>query len=198
MSRYTGPKHKIARREGVNIFGKTSQSLERKLNIPPGIHGKKRARKMSEYGIQLREKQKLKRSYGMSEKQFRKYVLAAQKDKDNTIDVLVKLLETRLDNIVYRLGFGKSRAQARQLVSHRHVFVNGNKVNIPSYKVLEGDKVEISPKFPVDTKEEGEVEVEIPTFLSKKDLAGSMVRLPNREDVANPVDYQLVIEFYSR
>src|SRR3989344_7019382 len=144
MGRYTGPKHKLARREGLNILEKTSQSLDRRINIPPGIHGKRRARKLSEYGMQLREKQKLKRIYGLMEKQFKKYVILAQKRKANTEDALVEHLEARLDNIIYRLGFGKTRAQARQMVAHRHVFVNGKKINIPSYAVREGDIITIS------------------------------------------------------
>lgn len=201
MARYTGPKHKLARREGVNILGKTSASLDRRLNVPPGAHGKRRARKPSEFGVQLREKQKLKRIYGLMERQFKKYVISAQRSKITTEDALVQLLETRLDNIVYRLGFGKSRPQARQLVSHRHVYVNGKKVSIPSYKVAEGDKIALSPKFPIiQTEEEKEEKsvVEVPDFLSKKDLEGKLVRVPLSQDIANPVDYQLVIEFYSR
>lgn len=196
--RYTKAKHKLARREGVNIFGKASASLERRLNITPGIHGKKRARKLSEYGVQLREKQKLKRTYGLTEKQFRKYAMQAQKAKENTIEVLVQGLETRLDNVVFRLGFGKSRSQARQMVSHRHILVNGKKVNIPSYKVSEGDKIAVSAKFPQIMSEEEKKEAKIPEFLIKEETEGTLKRLPNLEDVANPVDYQLVIEFYSR
>lgn len=198
MARYTKAKHKLARREGINILGKTSASLDRRINTTPGAHGKKRARKLSEYGIQLREKQKLKRTYGLTEKQFRKYALVAQKAKENTIDLLVQQLESRLDNIVYRLGFAKSRAQARQMVSHRHILVNGQKVNIPSYRVSEGDKILVSPKFFVKMVEEDKSEAQIPEFLSKKDVEGQVMRLPVLSDVANPVDYQLVIEFYSR
>ncbi|OGH12195.1 MAG: 30S ribosomal protein S4 [Candidatus Levybacteria bacterium RIFCSPHIGHO2_01_FULL_40_10] len=200
MSRYTGPKHKLARREGVNIFGKASASLERRLNVIPGIHGKRRARKLSEYGIQLREKQKLKRTYGVSEAQFRKYAMLAQKAKENTIDILVQLLETRLDNVVYRLGFGKTRFQARQMVSHRHIFVNGKKLNIPSYSVREGDIIAVSPKFaPEEIKARVESEERLtPSYLSQETLEGKLIRLPTRDDIANPVDYQLVIEFYSR
>lgn len=198
MARYTKSKHKLARREGVNIFDKSSASLERRLNVIPGIHGKKRGRKLSEYGVQLREKQKLKRTYGLTEKQFKRYVLSAQKSKENTIELLVQGLESRLDNIVYRFGFGKSRAQARQMVSHRHILVNDSKINIPSYKISEGDKITVSPKFEVAPKEEDENEANVPEFLSKKDKAGKVVRLPSLSDVANPVDYQLVIEFYSR
>lgn len=198
MARYTKAKHKLARREGINILGKASASLERRLNVIPGSHGKKRARKLSEYGLQLREKQKLKRIYGLLERQFRKYVLNAQSQKINTEDALIGLLETRLDNVVYRLGFGKSRAQARQMVSHRHILVNGKKVNIPSYRISEGDKIILSSKFPIESPEENEIEPEIPSFLTKNDKEGTLIRLPERADVANPVDYQLVIEFYSR
>jgi small subunit ribosomal protein S4 len=199
MARYTGGKHKLARREGINILEKTSQSLERRLNVAPGAHGKKRTRKLSEFGIQLREKQKLKRIYGLQEKQFRKYALKAQKAKENTIDILVQQLETRLDNVVYRLGFGKSRAQARQMVSHRHVVVNGRKVNIPSYAVRPGDMITISPKFQTEElKARLEENKETLAFLERKDIQGKLSRLPTEADVANPTNYQLVVEFYSR
>lgn len=197
MAKYNGPKHKLARREGINILGKTSQSLERRLNVIPGSHGKRRARKLSEYGVQLREKQKLKRIYGLLERQFRKYVLEAQNKKINTEDALIQILETRLDNVVYRLGFGKTRPQARQMVSHRHIFVNGQKVNIPSYRVIAGDTITLGPKF-IKEPVEGEEAPAIPEYLSRENEAGKLVRVPTREDVANPVDYQLVIEFYSR
>jgi small subunit ribosomal protein S4 len=196
--RYTKSKHKLARREGVNILGKTSASLERRINIIPGVHGKKRARKLSEYGVQLREKQKLKRTYGLTEKQFRKYALAAQKAKENTIEMLIQGLETRLDNVVYRLGYGKSRAQARQMVSHRHILVNGRKINIPSYKVTIKDTISVSPKFPAILVEEEGIEANLPEYLAKTETNGKLKRLPALSDVANPVDYQLVIEFYSR
>ncbi len=198
MARYTGPKHKLARREGVNILEKTSRSLDRRLNVTPGIHGKKRARKLSEFGLQLREKQKLKRIYGLLEKQFKRSVIAAQNKKINTEDALVQALETRLDNLVYRLGFAKTRYQARQMVSHRHVFVNGEKVNIPSYTVKEKDVITISPKFQTEEVKERVEATKLPTFLSRKDLEGKLINLPTRDDVVNPVNYQLVIEFYSR
>lgn len=198
MARYTGPKHKLARREGINILGKTSRSLDRRLNVVPGFHGKRRARKLSEFGIQLREKQKLKRIYGLMEKQFRNYVKAAQSKKINTEEALIQLLETRLDNIVYRLGFGKTRAQARQMVSHRHVFVNEKKINIPSYSVKPQDVISISAKFQKQDEEEEVSEIEVPGFLQKKGFQGKLVKLPLKDDVANPVNYQLVVEFYSR
>jgi small subunit ribosomal protein S4 len=196
--RYTGPKHKLARREGLNILEKTSQSLDRRLNIPPGVHGKKRTRKLSEYGIQLREKQKLKRIYGLTEKQFKKYIAYAQKKRENTEDALVARLETRLDNIIYRLGFGKTRAQARQMVAHRHILVNGKKVSIPSYSVREGDAITLSQEFMRDEIKERIENQSIPPFLEREDFRGKVLRSPTKADVANPVNYQLVIEFYSR
>src|SRR3989344_6489186 len=125
MGRYTGPKHKLARREGVNILDKTSASLQRRLNIPPGQHARKRKKRLSEYGGQLREKQKAKAMYGLFEKQFKKLFRNALSQKAETGELLISLLETRLDNMVYRLGFARSRAGARQLVSHAHVLVNG-------------------------------------------------------------------------
>lgn len=196
MARYKGPKHRLARLEGVNILEKTSNSLERRLNIIPGIHGKKGRRKTSEYGIQLREKQKLKKIYGLLEKQFRNYVTNAQRNKGNTEEALVQLLETRLDNVVYRLGFAKSRFQARQIVSHRHVLVNGQKINIPSYQVKTGDTVTLDPKM-LKFQEKKEENVMLP-FLERTETEGKLVKLPESADVPNPVDYQLVIEFYSR
>jgi len=196
MARYTGPKHRLARREGINILEKNSPSLDRRLNIPPGIHGKKGRRKISEYGLQLREKQKLKKTYGLLEKQFRNYVMQAQKRKGNTEETLIQLLETRLDNIIYRLGFANSRNQARQLVSHGHVLINGKKVNIPSYAVKTGETI----TFDSTTMKLQEVKEEVQTlpFVERKDAAGQLSRMPESAEVPNPVDYQLVIEFYSR
>src|SRR3989344_9192933 len=125
MARYTGPKHKLARREGINILDKTSGSLQRRLNIPPGQHARKRKKRVSEFGEQLREKQKAKAMYGLFEKQFKKLFSFVESQKAETGELLISLLETRLDNMVYRLGFARSRAGARQLVSHAHVLVNG-------------------------------------------------------------------------
>ncbi len=199
MARYTGPKHRLARLEGVNILEKNSPSLERRLTAIPGIHGKRGRRKVSEYGLQLREKQKLKKIYGLLEKQFRNYVDLAQKKKANTEDVLVSLLETRLDNVVYRLGFANSRAQARQFVSHRHVMVNGKTVNIPSYKVADGDTIEMDAlMIKKDEEKEATDEKILLPFVEKKKNTGKLLRRPESADVPNPVDYQLVIEFYSR
>lgn len=201
MARYTGPKHKLARREGINIFGKVSRSLDKRINILPGAHGKRGRRKASEFGIQLREKQKLKRTYGILEKQFKKYVVLAQKKREDTTDALVQLLETRLDNMVYRLGFAKSRFQARQFVSHRHILVNGKKVNIPSYTITVGDEISLSSKLVAKNEEIKrllEDELELPAFLKRENGRGKLLKIPTKDEISNPVDYQLVIEFYSR
>src|SRR3989344_6221691 len=146
MARYTGPKHRLARREGVNILDKTSQSLQRRLNVPPGIHGKKRKKRLSEFGTQLREKQKAKATYGLFEKQFKKLFRNVEAQRAETGELLIAHLETRLDNLVYRLGFARSRAGARQLVSHGHIMVNDKRVNIPSYQVKVDDIISLSPK----------------------------------------------------
>lgn len=202
MARYTGPKHKIARREGVNILEKSSGSLERRLNVTPGIQSRRGGRrKMSEYGLQLREKQKLKRSYGLLEKQFRKYVEMAQKSRENTDEMLIQLLEGRLDNVVYRLGFANSRNQARQFVSHGHIIVDGKKVTIPSYNVKVGQKVSLSDKLlknEVLKLKISETKENVLPYLERKDTLGKLSRRPTRDEVPNPADYQLVIEFYSR
>lgn len=200
MARYTGPKHKLARREGVNILDKTSASLQRRLNIPPGIHGRKGKRRSSEFGTQLREKQKLKASYGILEKQLRNLVKKVEAKKGDTGEMLISLLETRLDNIVYRLGFAKSRFQARQLVSHGHVRVNDKKVTIPSYQVTEGDIVTLSPKMQkkesiLKTIEERQ---EVVSYLERAAVVGKVIRMPKTEDIRVPFSTQLIIEYYSR
>lgn len=200
MARYTGPKHRLARREGVNVLEKQSPSLDRKLNIPPGIHTRRGRRKPSEYGIQLREKQKLKKIYGLLEKQFRRYVDEAQRERGNTSERLVQLLESRLDNVVYRLGFAHSRFQSRQMVTHGHVQVNGKKVSIPSYQVHDGDIITLTSKMlqTVPIQEKIKEEIVVPDYLGRKQAVGTFLRVPNLDEVPNPVEYQLVIEFYSR
>lgn len=200
MARYTGPKHKLARREGVNILDKSSQSLARRLNVPPGVHGKKRKKRLSEYGLQLREKQKAKAVYGLLEKQFKKLVQAVRKKKGDTKELILSTLETRLDNLVYRLGFAKSRFMARQLVSHGHILVNDKKVNIPSYRVKIDDIVALSPKIQNNPgilellKEKNET---LP-FLEKKGVSGKLIRMPKTDELHVPFDMQLIIEYYSR
>src|SRR4026207_164613 len=144
MARYTGPRSKKSRRYGVPLFG-TSKSLERK-NYPPGVHGEKGRRKQSEYAVALGEKQKLRYQYGVLERQFRRYFQIASTKRGVTGEILLQLLETRLDNVVYRLGFANSRSAARQMVSHGHVQVNGRKVNISSFNVKAGDTIMVKEK----------------------------------------------------
>lgn len=200
MARYTGPKHKLARREGINVLDKTSVSLQRRLNTPPGIHGAKGKRRLSEYGQQLREKQKLKAIYGILEKQLSNLVKKVQKEKGETGELLISLLETRLDNIIYRLGFANSRFQARQLVSHGHVLVNNKKVNIPSFHVRPHDVISLSPRTQQNPvfKKLVEEKIEVLPYLERKAAVGKLSRMPKREDLEVPFSTQLIIEYYSR
>ena len=200
MGRYTGPKHKLARREGVNILDKQSGSLQRRLNIPPGgIQGRKRKKRLSEYGIQLREKQKAKTIYGLLEKQFGNLVKTVEKKKGETGEMLVSLLETRLDNLVYRLGFAKTRAMARQIVSHGHITVNGKKVNIPSYQVKVNNIISLLPSIQKNPQVlQALEETHTLSFIKKEGIFGKLIRMPKREDVQLPFDLQLIIEYYSR
>lgn len=200
MARYTGPKHKLVRREGVNILDKTSASLQRRLNIPPGQHGRKRKKRLSEYGEQLREKQKAKAMYGLFEKQFKKLFREVEKQKGETGELFVAMLETRLDNIVYRLGFSRSRAGARQLVSHGHVLVNDKRVNIPSYQVKVDDVLTIDQKSSKNQLVAQAIEErkELLPFIERKGMVGKLSRLPEKEDVEVPFNTQLIIEYYSR
>ncbi len=200
MARYTGPKHRLARKEGVNLLDKTSQTLTRRLNTPPGVHGKKRKKRLSEFGLQLREKQKAKTTYGLMEKQFKNLVQAVQVKRGDTKELIVSALETRLDNLVYRLGFAKTRFMSRQIVSHGHVLVNGKRLNIPSYAVKVDDVISLSTKMQGNkiVLETNEEKTEILPFLNKKGLSGKLVRLPKLEDLQVPFDLQLIIEYYSR
>src|SRR3989339_302056 len=195
MARYTGPKHKLARREGVNILDKTSASLQRRLLVPPGVHGRKRKRTLSEFGQQLREKQKAKSLYGLLEKQLRNLVQTVQKKKGETGEMLISLLETRLDNIIYRLGFAKSRFMARQLVSHGHVFINNKKVTIPSFHVKEGDVVSISPKIQKnpDILKLFEDKPLLLPFLKREGASGALLRMPKQTDLEVPFNMQLIV-----
>lgn len=206
MARYTGPKFRLDRREGTNLFlkGKRSTSpkhpLERKGAVPPGQHGAKYvSKKVSDYGLQLREKQKVKRMYGLLERQFRRYYEEAAKQKGATGETLLRLLETRLDNIVYRLGFAFSRTQARQLTNHGHVRVNEQKVNIPSYRVKVDDVISLSTKAQQFefVKAAGE-ENTLTEWLERKALVGKLRRLPVREDIEADINEQQIVEFYSR
>ena len=199
MGRYTGPKDRLSRREGFDLFGKGARLT--RLNVPPGMHGNKGIRKTSEFARQLREKQKVKRMYGLMEKQLHKYIEQALKTLGNTSNVLFALLERRLDNVVYRLGLAPSRPAARQLVSHRHVTVNNKIVNIPSYQVKKDDLISLtakgvtvpSTKLMLENKDHT-----LPKWLQKKALRGKVSRLPVRDDVQEEIDDASMIEFYSR
>ncbi len=199
MARYTGPKDRLSRREGFDLFGKGAKLT--RLAVPPGVHGPKGLRGFSQYGKQLREKQKIKRLYGVLEKQFRKYVRQALKTKGNTGETLLSLLERRLDNVVYRLGFVPTRPAGRQLVSHGHVLVNGKKVNIPSYLVREGETIGLSSraiKIPAVKKSLEESGRKIPNWLIRKAVVGLVKRKPKSEDIQEPISVQDIIEYYSR
>ena len=208
MARYKDEQCRICRREGQKLFLKGSRCYTDKCSISrrnyaPGQNGQKK-KKLSEYGTQLREKQKTKSFYGVGEKQFRKYFEMASNKKGITGDNLLQILESRLDNVVYRLGFAASRAQARMLVTHGHFDVNGKKVNIPSYLVKAGDVIsvrEIKKDSPV-IKENVEVNASrpVPAWLEKETekLSGKVVSLASREDVDLPVEEHLIVELYSK
>lgn len=199
MARYTGPKDRLSRRENFDIFSAGTKLT--RLNTPPGVHGPKGAKGSSQYGKQLREKQKVKRMYGMMEKQFRSVVEEALKSKGNTGEALLTSLEKRLDNVVFRLGFAPSRPSARQLVSHRHVLVNGKKVNIPSYKTKVGDTIGVDSKaleIPEVKKGLDNEDLVIPGWLEKKAAVGRIAKEPKRADVTESISEQDIVEFYSR
>ena len=200
MARYTGPKHRLARRVGVNVLDKTSNSLARRLSVPPGVHARKRKRRLSEFGQQMVEKQKAKFTYGIMEKQFKNLVEKVSKRKGDTQEFMISLLETRLDNVVYRLGFGKTRNMARQMVTHGHILVNGKKVSIPSYSVLEGDVITLSKKAQgnVGVLNALKEEKELLPFVKREGLTGKLLRLPKREDLQMPFNLRQIIEYYSR
>ena len=201
MARYRGPKHRLARRAGKNILEKTSESLTRRLNIPPGMHAVRSRRRVSEYGIQLREKQVAKRTYNLLEKQFRKYYDVAKKVKGKTGEKLLQMLETRLDNVVYRLGFAPSRNMARQLVSHRHISINGKVVNIPSYKIKVNEVVSIGDKamkIPSVAKLLENENFKVLDWLERKANSGKVNAIPTRDQIPTDVNEQLIVEFYSK
>ncbi len=200
MARYTGPKDRLSRRVGFDLFGKGAKLT--RLMVPPGVHGPKGARRrVSQYGRQLREKQKVKRLYGVLERQFKRYVAEALKSKVNTADKLLSLFERRLDNVVFRLGFAPSRPAARQLVSHRHILVNGKKVNIPSYQVKVGETIGLTStaiEVPAVKKLLEIKEPKIPAWLQRKAAVGKVKRQPVTDDVPEPISTQDIVEFYSR
>ncbi|MBO4445766.1 MAG: 30S ribosomal protein S4 [Clostridia bacterium] len=206
MSRYTGAVCKQCRREGKKLFLKGDRcytgkcALERR-SYAPGQHGQGR-KKTSEYGIQLRTKQQARRYYGIQESQFHKYFLMAEKMEGMTGENLLKLCESRLDNVVYLLGFASSRQQARQLVTHGHFKVNGKKCNIPSYLLCAGDTISIKEKS-ADTESfkvilEANGSRPVPTWLSKDNTSGKVVNLPDREQIGVPVEEHYIVEYYSK
>ena len=206
MARYTDEQCRICRREGQKLFLKGTRCFTDKCSIArrnyaPGQHGQKRA-KLSEYGTQLREKQKTKSYYGVGEKQFRGYFEMASNKKGVTGENLLQILESRLDNVVYRLGFGTSRAQARQFVNHGQFEVNGKKVDIPSYLVKAGDVITVreNKKDNVTIKANVESARPVPAWLelNNETLSGKVVRLASREDVDIPVEEHLIVELYSK
>src|SRR3989304_4478735 len=199
MARYTGPKDRLSRREGFDLFGKGAKLT--RLGVPPGVHGPKGVRGSSQYGRQLREKQKVKRLYGVLEKQFRNYVEEALKTRGNTGERLIQLLESRLDNVVFRLGFAPTRPASRQLVSHRHVLVDGKKVNIPSYRVKPGEIISLTPKGLAVPSVKAMFEIKefkLPNWLERKAAVGKVVSEPKAEDIIEPISVQDIVEFYSR
>lgn len=199
MARYTGPKDRLSRREGFDLYGAGAKLT--RLTVPPGVHGPRGIFKQSQYAKQLREKQKVKRLYGLMEKQFRRYVNTALKSKGNTGVMLLSLLERRLDNTIFRLGFAPTRPSARQVVSHRHVLIDGKKVNIPSYQVKPGETITLDAKamkIPSVKKLLEEQDFKIPTWLKRKGGAGKIEREPKREDIVEPISEQDIVEFYSR
>lgn len=207
MAKYINPKCRLCRREGNKLFLKGERCyspkcpLERKGPVPPGQHGQKRKRRLSEYGLQLREKQKAKRIYGVLERQFRRYFKKASRAKGETGHVLIRILETRLDNVLYRLGFTPSRSIARQLVSHRHVLVDNNRVNLASYLVKPEQIISLTPKaleLVVIKKSLAEKERKIPSWLKRKAAIGKIVRLPEKEEIESEINENLIVEYYSR
>lgn len=201
MARYTGPRTKIARKFGDAIYG-ADKSFERK-NYPPGFHGaNKKRRKTSEYGLQLKEKQKAKYTYGILEKQFSNLFKKAQRNKGVTGEVLLQLLESRLDNVVFRLGIAPTRSGARQLVSHRHVTVNGAVVNVPSYQLRPGDIVgvrEKSKSLEVITESlEGRRASASWLEWDGSQMSGKFMNRPEREEIPENIKEQLIVELYSK
>ena len=207
MARYLGPKGKLSRREGTDLFLKSARRAigdKVKFDSKPGQHGRTSGSRTSDYGLQLREKQKVKRMYGVLEKQFRKYFAEAERRKGNTGANLLFILESRLDNVVYRMGFGSTRAEARQMVSHKAILVNGNSVNIPSYQVKVGDVISVREK----SKKQNRVvealslaqQVGMPAWVEvNADKAeGTFKKVPDRDEFGSDINESLIVELYSR
>ena len=206
MARYLGPKLKLSRREGTDLFLKSGvRAIDTKCKIEtiPGQHGARRGR-LSDYGVQLREKQKVRRIYGVLEKQFRNYYKQAARQKGNTGENLLQLLEQRLDNVVYRIGFASTRAEARQLVSHKAILVNGKVVNVPSFNVSADDVVSVREKAKKQARIVAALELadqrEKPTWIEvdNKKMEGTFKRVPERTDLSADINEQLIVELYSK
>ena len=206
MARDIGPKCKLARREGTDLFLKSARrSLDSKckMDSAPGQHGAKKPR-LSDYGLQLREKQKIRRIYGVLERQFCRYFAEAARRKGSTGELLLQLLESRLDNVVYRMGFGSTRAEARQLVSHKAIVVNGQVVNIPSFQVKAGDVVAVREKAKKQVRIQEALslatQIGLPSWVSvdADKLEGVFKNMPDRSELSGDINEQLVVEFYSK
>ena len=206
MARYIGPKNKLSRREGTDLFLKSGyRSYDSKIRSenPPGAHGARRTR-LSDFGVQLREKQKVKRIYGILEKQFRNYYKKAASKKGSTGENLLNMLESRLDNVVYRIGLGSTRAESRQLVNHKNIQVNGNVVNIPSYQVCPKDKIslreskknQVRVKLALNLAETKSVSDWIE--VDSKNMAGTYIRNPERKELPAEINESLIVELYSK
>jgi len=205
--RYIGPKNRISRREGVDLELKTVGSksharLLKKLNVPPGQHGVRKRRKVSERGTQLREKQKLRYMFGISEKQLKNYFKKASLRKGNTASYLSYSLESRLDNIIFHLGFTPTRAAARQLITHGHIIVNKKKLTIPSYHVRVGEEISFiankTAKIPYIENCLNNKDIILPSWLEKKAIMGKLIAEPTQEIIEKLINLRLIIEYYSR
>ena len=206
MARYIGPTCKLARREGTDLFLKSGvKPLESKckLEVPPGGPGQRRTR-LSDYGLQLREKQKLRRMYGVLERQFRNYYKKAAKGKGSTGENLLRMLESRLDNVVYRMGFASTRAEARQLVNHKGISVNERTVNIPSYQLKVGDKVEVRERAKEQMRIKSALDIATQVgfpewvYVDDKKMEGLLKALPERDEILHDINENLVVELYSK
>ena len=207
MARYLGPKAKLARREGTDLYLKSARraiSDKAKFDSKPGQHGRTSGSRTSDFGLQLREKQKVKRMYGVLERQFRRYFAEAERRKGNTGSNLLTLLETRLDNVVYRMGFGSTRAEARQLVSHRAITVNGNVVNIASYLVKPGDQLAVREAKKKQLRIADALKlaesIGLPAWVevNSSKMEGVFKKLPDRDEFGADINESLIVELYSR
>jgi small subunit ribosomal protein S4 len=207
VARYTGPRCKLSRREGTDLFLKSSRRAldsKCKLDSRPGQHGRTSGARTSDYGKQLREKQKVKRTYGVLERQFRRYFAEAERRKGNTGETLLQLLECRLDNVVYRMGFGSTRAEARQLISHKSIVVNGRVLNIPSAQSRSGDVVAVREKSRTQARIQDSLNLAdqtgFPDWVSvdKVKMEGTFRQVPDRSEIAADINESLVVELYSR